>query len=639
MNHCHPGEGRDRQKAYRWLIIRMIVAAICCIPLLLHMFGLHIPLAIQGVLATIVQFFSGWPFYVGTGIGLKKFSANMDTLVALGTTAAYLFSFYIIFSNGSRGIYFETSTLIITFILIGRVLEERSKRQAESGMHALLAMQPEYARVSRRGEFVKVPPEEVQVGDVFMVQPGEKIPADGKIEKGESVVDESMLTGESITVEKGVGSPIFAGTINHHGMFIGMATKKGTDTALHHIIRLVQNAQQSKAPIQRLADKTSGVFVPIVLIIALFTWFIWSFIAHEPAEGIINAVSVLVIACPCALGLATPIVILVACSTAASKGIFIKNAEALETAQKIKRVVIDKTNTVTEGTLTVEKALLPESYYPIVKTLCEHSEHPASKGILEFLKQKGVVSVPTMLAFRPVAGRGVSGYFDDRKYFLGSVAFLEEQRTPTQNFQKPLEEEIGMLVALGTEKLGLGYFILSDHIKPGSKVAVDTLKKMGIETILLSGDRKKEAERVATELNFDSFEAEVLPADKVKYIEMAKREGKIVAMVGDGVNDAPALAAADVGFAIGSGTDIAMESASVGLMRSHLIGVIDTITLSKQAYKKIVQNLVFAFGYNILAIPLAALGLVNPIIAAVAMALSSISVVFNALLLNKKLPK
>ncbi|NGX39805.1 MAG: Copper-exporting P-type ATPase A [Chlamydiae bacterium] len=637
MNACHSCDAEEKS-AKRWLRVRTITAAVCSFPLLLHMFGVPIPLGVQGVLATIVQFFSGWPFYVGAWYGLKRFSGNMDTLVAIGTTAAYLFSFYVIFVDPSRGIYFETSSVLITFILLGRVLEARSKALAQSGMRALLEMQPKAAKIRKGGGVVEIPIEEVAIDDLFLVRPGERIPVDGEVVEGISVVDESMLTGESVGVEKNVGSPLFAGTINHHGALTGRATKVGSETALQTIIHLVEEAQKTKAPIERLADRVSAFFVPLVLLVSLLTWILWSLLAKDGVEGLINAVAVLVIACPCALGLATPIVILVATGEAARKGILIKSAEAIEKAKEINRILIDKTNTITEGILQVEKVVLEDQYLPIVKTLCEHSQHPASDALLAYLKES-VPTLPEMLAFHAVPGRGVSGFFDERKYYLGSAHFLEEQRILLHTLKPELDQEAGMLVLFAVDKLALGYFVLSDRIKEGSKAALREFKDRGIETMLLTGDREKVAKSVAESLDFDQYAAEVLPEEKAKYVEEAKTAGKVVAMVGDGVNDAPALAVADVGFAIASGTDVAMESASVGLMRSDLWGVIETIDLSKIAYKKIKQNLVFAFGYNILGIPLAALGFLNPIIAGIAMALSSISVVLNALDLKKKVAK
>jgi len=626
--HC------EKKSSLNLLLVRTIVAAICSFPLLLHMFGFNILLPIQAVLATIVQFFSGYPFYVGAIWWLKRRSANMDTLVALGTSAAYLFSFYTVFADPSRGIYFETSSLLITFILFGRVMEDRSSKKAESGMKALLNMQPDLAHVKRDGEVVDVAVKEVETGHQFLVRPGERIPVDGEVIEGQSAVDESMLTGESLVVEKYRGDQVFAGTINQHGTIVASATRVGEATALSRIIRLVEDAKSSKAPIERLADKVSGVFVPCVLVVSLLTLILWSLIAKNPTEGIISAVAVLVIACPCALGLATPIVILVACSRGALMGIFIKNAAAIEMAQKISVLLVDKTNTVTEGVLSIEKMELDPQYIPIVKALSLHSEHPASKAIAASFEGQKVHDVD-MLAFRATPGRGVKGYFDNRPYYLGSPTYLEEMKIPIDGLTEPLEKELGMVVGFGTERLLLGYFVLSDTIKEGSDAAVDALKKLGIQTIMLTGDRYKVAEKVAGELHFDSFKAEVLPEDKATHVKKAQDAGKIVGMVGDGVNDAPALATADVGFAIASGTDVAMESASVGLMRSHLSSVADTILLSKAAYKKIVQNLVFAFGYNTLGIPLAAFGFLNPILAGIAMALSSISVVLNAIHLSK----
>ncbi len=446
MVHCHTPQ---EKKAFPWLLTRTVVAIVCSFPLLLHMFGLKIPLGIQGILATIVQFFSGWPFYVGAICGLKKKSANMDTLVALGTTAAYLFSFYTIFIDPTRGLYFETSSVLITFILIGRMMEEKSKEKAASGMHALLEMQPDIARVKRRDSFIDIPAEDVQVGDLFMTRPGERIAVDGEVVEGVSAVDESMLTGESLVIEKEPGDLVFAATVNQHGNVIAKATKVGKDTALSRIIALVENARKTKAPIERLADTVSGIFVPFVLIISLLTWILWILIEKNGIEGLISAVAVLVVACPCALGLATPIVILVACSRAAHMGIFIKNAAAIEKAQKIKTLVIDKTNTVTEGTLNVEKAEINEDYFPIVKTLAEYSEHPASQAILKFLEQKNIPSLPAMSAFRAIPGRGVSGYFDDRNYFLGSPKLLEERDVSITRLHEPSREESGMIVALG----------------------------------------------------------------------------------------------------------------------------------------------------------------------------------------------
>jgi len=632
---CKPND----QKSWTPLLFRTLVAAFLSVPLVLPMLGIDVPIGWQAAFATIVQFYSGFPFYVGAYRGLKRRSANMDTLVALGTSAAYLFSFYTLIAAPERGIYFETSAILITFILIGRVMEERSKAKAASGMRALLSMQPQVARIKQGIDFDEVPIDDVKTGDLFMVRPGEKIPVDGKVIDGDSVVDESMLTGESLMVEKNRESPVYGGTVNQHGSIVCQATKVGENTALAHIIRYVEKAQSSKAPIERLADKVSSVFVPIVLVIAVLTFMGWSIFADNPSEGWMSAVAVLVIACPCALGLATPIVVVVATSKAAQQGTLIKDAEAIEKAKKIKKIIIDKTHTITQGKFSVERYEIDEQYFPIVKTLCEHSEHPIAQGLLQFFEEKGITSLIEMLAFRSTPGRGVSGYFDERNYLFGSPTFMQENGVEIEKYAEVLEKQSSAIILLGTEKLALGYFLLSDQLKPGSKEAVAALKGLKIETVMMTGDRHSVAQKVALQLDLDSFEAEVLPQDKAAVVERAKSKGKTVAMVGDGVNDAPALAASDVGFAIGAGTDVAMESASVGLMRSDLRGVYDTIVLSKAAYAVIVQNLIFAFGYNILAIPLAAFGYLHPLVAAAAMALSSVSVVANALLFyRRKLP-
>lgn len=635
-NHCAACEGKS---AGRWLIVRTLVAALFSIPLLLHMFGMPLSPLIQGSLATVVQFFSGYVFYIGAYRGLKRASMGMDTLVALGTSAAYFFSLYVVLFEPSRGLYFETSSVLIAFILIGRLLEQKATERAQGGMKALLSLQPKMSWVKEGDGWKEIPTTEVALDAHFRVRPGERVPVDGEVVEGASAIDESMLTGESLVVEKQVGSPVFAGTVNKHGSLVAKATKVGEETALGHIVRLVRAAQNSKAPIERLADKISSVFVPIVLAVAVITWLLWWLAAGNGAEGVMSAVAVLVIACPCALGLATPMVIIVACAKGAEMGVLVKDAAALEKAQKIERLLVDKTNTVTEGVIKVSRVQLDDRFWPIAKALAEASEHPASGAVADALRQQQIVSLP-MNQFLSIPGRGVQAEFGDKVYFLGSTTYLAEQGVDREALDRALEEEVGMVVALGTKEELLGYFTLSDEIREGSREAVKALQERGIEVILLTGDREKVAEEVANALGVDLFEAEVLPAEKADRVKDAKTAGKVVGMVGDGVNDAPALAAADVGFAIGSGTDVAMESASVGLMRSHIRGVVHTVDLAKETFKKIKQNLAFAFGYNILGIPLAAFGFLNPIIAGVAMALSSISVVLNALSLQRiRIPK
>jgi Cu+-exporting ATPase len=584
----------------KWLLSRVIVAALCCLTLFLPL-----SLGVQGIQATIVQFFCGWPFYAS-----RK---NRDRLIAIGITAAYLFGFYLIFVSRLRGLYFETSTFLISFVLMSRLLEERFREEAETQLDALLASQSKFSPV--------------KIGDVFIVQPGERIPADGTIEKGESVIDESLLTGNTLSVAKGIGSPIFAGTLNKHATIIGMATKSSGESALAHHISLLQNAQNSKASIQKLSDQTATFIIPLILTIALFTWIGWG----QNSKGFIHALSVLLIGCPTAFFLPPSLSIAKALTQAHAKGIFIKDAKALEIARKVKRVIVEKNNIVTEETLSVAKSTLAESYLPIVKTLCEHSDLPAAKSLLEYLNQKRITSVPSMMVFRQTPRQGVNGYFDDRKYFLGSISYLEGQNINTDNFHRPSKEETGMLIALATEKLSLGYFVLSDRIKAESYEAIKELKTLGIQTVLLSTDQRKETERIATAVHFDSYEAELTPQDKVKFVQMAARERKTVAMVGDGIADASSLSAADIGFAIGTGNVIPMGSSSVGLMRSHLMGAVETIQLSRVTFQKIHLNLLFAAAYHLCAIPLAALGFIHPILAGAAMALTSVLLSYNAI--------
>lgn len=584
----------------KWLLSRVIVAALGCLSLFLPL-----SLGVHGIIATLVQFFCGWPFYASR--------QNRDRLIALGITAAYLFGFYLIFVSSLRGLYFETSTFLITFLLMGRIVEERFRQQAESRLDALLDAQPKSSQL--------------KCGDVFIVQPGERIPADGVVEKGESAVDESILGGSSISVEKKIGSPVFAGTLNYHAVLIGMATKTGQETALAHYISLLQNAKQSKASIQKLSDQAAAFTIPLILTIALFTWI---------GSDFIHALSVLLIGCPSAFFFPTFLSVSKAFNQAHAKGIFIKDAKALEIARKVKRIIVEKNNIVTEETLSVARSTLPESYLPIVKTLCEHSDLPAAKSILEYLAQKGITSIPSMMVFRQTPRLGVNGYFDERKYYLGSISYLEGQNIPTDKFNRPSKEETGMLIAFATEKLSLGYFILSDRIKTESYEAIKELKNLRIHTILLSTDQRKETERIASNLHFDSYEAELSPQDKIKFVEMAKRERKTVAMVGDGIADASALAAADIGFAIGTGNVIPMGSSSVGLMGSHLMGAVETITLSRSAIQRIHQNLLLAGAYHLCAIPLAALGYIHPVLAGAAMTLTSVLLSYNAMRNDKK---
>jgi Cu+-exporting ATPase len=616
-----------------WQLIQLIFAFLCSFPLLLHMLGVPLPVLWQVILATLVQVGGGYSFYVGTWQGLRSFSSNMDTLVALGTSAAYGFSLYTVLAQAPYPLYFETSALLISFILLGRWFESRAKKRANRGMHALLQLQPKMARIKINNTYTDVPIDQVPSGALFAVRPGERIPVDGTVVEGTSLVDESMLTGESLPVVKHSGSSLFAGTVNRDGLLEATAVRVGKETTLGAMIRLVEKAQVSKAPIQRVADRVTAVFVPCVLVASLITFVLWAFFASDITEGLINAIAVLVIACPCALGLATPTVIMVACGRAAKEGILIKEAAVLEIAQKIQVVLLDKTGTVTEGKLTVTQALLPQELQPIIAALTAHSDHPASLAISASLH---ISQFPEIKRYTATPGKGVSGTVNSTTYFLGSPTWMQEQKIDTSLFNTSWAKEEGMIVALATQEKVLGYFLLSDRLRSNAQETVQALQALNIAVYLITGDRTQVASRIALELGVDGFEAEILPTHKTETVERYKAQGKITAMVGDGINDAPALASADIGFGIGSGTDVALESSSVILVRPELDGVIHTILLAKQTFRKIRQNLVFAFGYNILGIPLAALGLLSPLIAGIAMALSSISVVLNALLLQKK---
>jgi Cu+-exporting ATPase len=458
--------------------------------------------------------------------------------------------------------------------------------------------------------------------------------------EGQTHIDEAMLTGESLPVKKKEGDPIYAGTVNQESLLKGKATKVGLETALGHIFRMVEQAQASKAPIQRLVDRVTAVFVPFVLMIALVTFLAWLALGIDPVEGLINAIAVLVIACPCALGLATPTAIMVASGKAAKEGILIKDAEVLEMAQNIKTLLLDKTGTVTEGELNVLQSAqssrkVEGDFLNLSLGLTILSNHPASKAIAEHLK-KLKVHPKEMTQFTAFPGKGISGGYHGKAYYLGSVSFLKAMKVDIAEFEKGWENELSGIVALANEKECLGYFILADRIRDGAKEAVARFHQMGIKVYLLTGDRKAIAESVAKEIGADGFEAEILPEHKAEYVERLKKKGETTAMVGDGINDAPALALADIGIAIGAGTDVALESASVILVKSELIDVAKTIVLAKITFRKIRQNLFFAFGYNCICIPVAAIGLLNPVIAGIAMALSSISVVSNSLLLSRQ---
>lgn len=613
----------------------LIIAAACTIPLAIGMFWmpLMLPAWLQLVLASIVQFWCGWQFYKASYYSARSGSANMDLLIALGTTAAYLFSLVVYLYDLPQHLYFESSAMIITLILFGRWLEAKSKKRASEAISKLLKLQPKKAWIERQGQWIEIPLEEVKEGDLFLVKPGENIPVDGTVIEGSSSVNESMLTGESLPVDKKEGSKIFAATNNLNGSLKARATQVGSKTAFSAILRLVDQAQNSKAPVQRLADAISAIFVPIVILVSLITFFAWWGITGNFSNALINSVSVLIIACPCALGLATPTVILVASGLGAQKGILFKDAAAIENAEKINLLVVDKTGTVTEGTpIVTESSGQDPKFLSIALALEEPSNHPLADAVVSYVRQQKIEALK-ISNFESIPGKGVAAEIEGVRYYAGSSRFAEEQQVVFPKAVESAEKQGKTVVLVWSGTTCLGYFAISDRIRSDSAEAIEALNKLNIKPVMLTGDHFQTAETIAAQAGIQEFFADVLPEYKAMKVEELKN-GHFVGMVGDGINDAPALAAANLGFAIGAGSDIAIEASDVTLVRNSLMSVVDAIVLSKNAMRKIKQNLFFAFIYNSLGIPLAMIGLMNPIFAAVAMALSSLSVVANALSLR-----
>ena len=630
-SHEHQHVGSSQKE-----LLTVLLSALLTLPLVLQMVVDFMPLWVQFFLATVVQFALGWRFYVGSYYAVKTFTGNMDLLIGLGTSAAYFYSAIVFLGGFSGHTYFESSATIITLILLGRFLESRTKRKASGAIQALLNLQPKQARVEKNGEWQQTPIREMVVGDLFQVRPGENVPIDGVVTGGDSYVNESMLTGESSFVHKTETAHVFGGTLNGQGVLTARATAVGAQTALASIIRLVRSAQSSKAPIQNLADSISAIFVPAVIAISLGAFFLWWGVAHDLPQALVNGVAVLVIACPCALGMATPTVIMVATGRGARSGILVKNAEALQKSEKLKIIAVDKTGTLTEGK-PVLTDVIPDSekIRQIAASLEDFSEHPIAQAIANGYKgEKAAVS-----GFETLPGKGVIGTLNKQKYLLGSSRWMEENgiKTNAQVIEN-LELQAKTVVVLSDTKQTLGYLAVTDVLRPHSHEGVKLLQKQGLDVVMLTGDRASTAHAIADLAGIPSFLAEILPQDKAVTVERLKQKNQKVAMVGDGINDAPALAAADVGFAMRSGSDIAIETADITLMNNDLRHVADAIDLAKTTFRKIRQNLFFAFIYNILGIPLAALGLLNPMIAGGAMAASSLCVVINSLLLNKWKP-
>jgi len=637
---------REREKAakllvYRSEIRRFWITVALTLPLvgqMLFMLGEHgahneLPRWLQLLLATPVQFWIGWRFYDGAWKSLRSGGANMDVLVALGTSMAWGFSAVVTVLGLDQHVYFEGGAAVITLVLLGKLLEARAKAHTSEAIESLIRLQPRTARVEREGLWVEMPVEALMPGDVFMVRPGESVPVDGEVLDGDSSVNEAMLTGESMPVGKRVGDRVFAATANGQGALRCRATGVGEHTLLAGIIRLVGEAQGSKAPVQRLADQISAIFVPVVCVIALLTFAGWWWHSGLLAEALVNAVAVLVIACPCALGLATPTAIMVGTGQGARAGILVKNAEALERAERIKVLAVDKTGTLTRGEPQVTELVLMQGEEAdalrLAAALEQGSEHPLARAILQ---KNSAAVLPAVQSFQSHAGQGISGEVEGRVLSLGSPDWLGLAGNPRV---LGLQQSGKTVVALVEAGAVIALFAIADALRPGSRQAVLRLRDRGIRVVMLTGDNASTAAAIAAEAGIEEYQAGILPGEKVAAVAALKAGGLLVGMVGDGVNDAPALAAADVSFAIGAGSDVAIEAADLTLIRGDLNSVVDAIDLSAATLGKIRQNLFFAFVYNVAGIPLAALGFLNPVVAGAAMAMSSVSVVSNSLLLKR----
>lgn len=632
---------------------KLIISAILAAPLLLtmfvHLFGMQIPHIFmnpwfQFALATPVQFIIGWQFYVGAYKNLRNGSANMDVLVALGTSAAYFYSLYemikwLNLTNYTPHLYFETSAVLITLILFGKYLETRAKTQTTNALSELLNLQAKEARVLRNQEELMIPLNEVVQGDHLIIKPGEKIPVDGKVIKGTTSIDESMLTGESIPIEKVQNDNVIGSTMNKNGSITVEATKVGKDTALASIIKVVEEAQGSKAPIQRLADIISGYFVPIVVGIALLTFIVWITLVQtgqfEPA--LVAAIAVLVIACPCALGLATPTSIMVGTGKAAENGILFKGGEHIERTHQVNTVVLDKTGTITNGKPVVTDFDADDKVLQLLASAEKGSEHPLAESIVNYAK-KNHIPFLEVAHFEAIPGHGIKATIDGKSLCVGNRKFMIEENIAINSAETQLSrfEQDGktvMMIAIDSELKGT--IAVADTVKASTSEAIQQLHDLDIEVVMLTGDNERTAQAIAKQVGIDTVIAEVLPEEKASKIVELQDQGKTVAMVGDGVNDAPALVQADIGIAIGSGTEVAIEAADVTILGGDLLLIPKAMKASKSTIRNIRQNLFWAFGYNVAGIPIAALGLLAPWVAGAAMALSSVSVVTNALRLKR----
>jgi len=643
-----PKEESDPEAGPQAMWLRRVLVAwpLGLAVLVLSMAFMHESWARWGALALTVpvQFWAGYPFLHQAAVRARAGQANMDTLIAIGTLAAFSFSTYqVVFGELHSDHYFDTSALIIAFLLLGRYFEARAKGRASGAIRRLLEMGARDARIVVDGEERTVPVEQVRVGDLVRVRPGEKIPVDGDVVEGASAVDESMLTGESVPVEKRVGDRVAGATVNSHGVLVLRASAVGADTALSQIVRLVEEAQGTKAPVQRLADRIAAVFVPAVLAIAALTFGGWWLLAGNATQGLVSAIAVLIIACPCALGLATPTAIMVGTGRGASMGVLIKGGEVLERSKRVDTVVFDKTGTLTTGRMALTDVVPAEStleheLLTRAAAVEDASEHPVGRAVVDGARARGV-TLPAVTDFASVSGHGVRATVDAVVVHVGSRKLMNEagleQAAALESVAQRLEGEGRTAIFAGWDGRTRGVLAVADTPKADAPAAVAELRAMGIEVAMITGDNHRTAASVASEMGIARVLSEVLPADKVDEVRRLQSAGRVVAMVGDGVNDAPALVQADLGIAIGTGTDVAIESSDITLLRAELDGVATAIRLSRRTFATILQNLGWAFGYNLALIPLAALGLLNPIIAGAAMAFSSVSVVANSLRLYR----
>jgi Cu+-exporting ATPase len=668
-------ERQERQaqnrKLRRKVWVACIISAVLVIGSLPAMFGLSIPLIpmelheplTQWILTTPVLFWCGASFFINAWKALKRHTATMDTLVAIGTGSAYLYSLFPTFfpqwfigQGLAPDVYFEAASVIIALLLLGRLLENRARGHTSDAIRKLIGLQARTARVIRRGQEMDVPIAEVTVGDLVVVRPGEKIPVDGEIIEGRSTIEESMVTGESLPVSKQTGDEVIGATLNKTGRFIFRATRVGKDTFLAQIVKLVQQAQGSKAPIQRLADQVTGWFVPVVIAIAIATFILWYNVMGNVTMALIPTVGVLIIACPCALGLATPTSIMVGTGKGAENGILIKGAESLELAHRLQTIVLDKTGTITQGKPTVTDFVTVRgtanrnelNLLRLAAAIEQNSEHPLAEAVVQYA-QAQTANLTSAQDFEAIAGSGVQGYVADQLIQIGTHRWMTELGIDTSILRSQWDrlESMGKTaIWIAVDRQVEAIMGIADAVKPSSISAIRALQKLGLEVVMLTGDNRRTADVIAREVNIQRVFAEVRPDEKANTVEILQSEGKIVAMVGDGINDAPALAQADVGIAIGTGTDVAIAASDITLISGDLQGIVTAIQLSRATIRNIRQNLFFAFIYNVAGIPIAAgilypfFGwLLSPMIAGAAMAFSSVSVVTNALRLRNFQPK